>query len=106
METARALAAIILDVVYGKQISSVDDHYIKLAVDSMISFSDSRVPGRYWLDFMPLLKYIPAWVPGAAAAKYGARVYPQTQEMLNKPFDTIKQQVQEMVSRLRILIAI
>ena len=88
-----------MDIVYGRQIDSMNDEYIRLAIDSMESFSASRVPGRFWLDFMPFLKYVPAWVPGAAAAKHGAWMYSQTQEMINTPFDTVKQQLQEMVSQ-------
>lgn len=92
------LAAVILDIVYGLRIERMDDEYIKLAVESMDVFSESRVTGRYWVDFIPFLRHIPPWVPGAAAVKFGAKWRPEVEEMVNKPFDSIKQQVQEMVS--------
>ncbi|KAI0092433.1 CyP450 monooxygenase [Irpex rosettiformis] len=87
------LATIILDIVYGLQIESMDDEYIRMAIESMDAFSESRVSGRYWIDFMPFLRHIPSWVPGAAAVKLGARWHPVVEEMINKPFDAIKQQL-------------
>ena len=96
----RTLATIILDIVYGLQVESMDDEYIKLVVQSMDAFSESRVTGRYWVDFMPFLKYIPPWVPGAVAVKYGAQWLPKVREMVNRPFDSIKQQLNEKVCGL------
>ncbi|KAI0092432.1 CyP450 monooxygenase [Irpex rosettiformis] len=89
------LATIILDIVYGLRIEGMDDEYMKLAIDSMNAFSESRVTGRYWVDFMPFLKHIPPWVPGAAAVKYGAQWHPVVQDMINRPFDAIKKQSDE-----------
>ena len=92
------LATIILDIVYGLQIESMDDNYVKLVIESVTAFSESRVPNRYWVEYMPFLRHIPPWVPGAAAAKAGAWLYPKTEEMINSPFDAIKRQLCEMVS--------
>ena len=96
----RTLATIILDIVYGLKVVSMDDEYIKLAVQSMNVFSESRVTGRYWVEFMPFLKYIPPWVPGAAAAKYGAQWLPEVREMVDRPFNLIKQQLNDKVCDL------
>ena len=97
----RTLATIILDIVYGVHIESLEDEYLKLAVETFGAFSDSRAaPFLYWVEYMPFLRHVPAWVPGASAVKFGARWYPRIQEMINKPFDTIKQQLHETVSRM------
>lgn len=44
----------------------------------------------FWVDFMPFIQYVPAWVPGAAAAKIGARSRPIVQRMRDMPFDNVK----------------
>lgn len=36
------------------------------------------------------IKYLPAWLPGADAVKYGARFRPVTEEMLDRPFREIQ----------------
>ena len=30
---------------------------------------DAFVPGRYWVEFFPFLRFVPAWVPGAGFQK-------------------------------------
>ena len=87
-----------MDIVYGFQIESMDDEYLKLAIESMDAFAASRIAGKYWVDFMPFLKYVPSWVPGAAAVKYGARWRPVVDEMMSRPFEEIKQKLDETVS--------
>lgn len=79
-----------MDVVYAHKISSIDDEYINVASAAAEIVHVSRTPGKFWVDFVPLLKYIPAWVPGAAAKKFGARSLPVVQKMVNQPFDMVK----------------
>ena len=72
------------------QIESMDDEYIKIVVKSLKLGSEGQTTGKYWVDFMPFLKYVPAWVPGTASVRLGARCHPLVQEVINKAYDTVK----------------
>ncbi|KAI0770762.1 putative CyP450 monooxygenase [Irpex lacteus] len=87
------LATIILDIVYGVQVKSMEDEYLQLVTESMEVFTSSQIAGKYWVNFVPILKHVPAWVPGAEAVKFGAKWRSVVQSMVNKPFDEIKQQL-------------
>lgn len=89
-----------MQIIYGVKIQSMNDEYLRLPVESMDAFSASRMAGKYWVDYMPFLKHVPSWVPGALAVKYGARWRPVVEEMMNKPFEAIKKQLKETVSHI------
>lgn len=61
------LASIIIGPMYGLEISSMADEYVSLANTAVEGIAAARVPGLYWVEFLPVLKHVPAWVPGAAA---------------------------------------
>ena len=79
-----------MDIVYGIPIRSMDDEYIKVVVEAMEVLGESKHPARYWVNYMPFLRFVPAWVPGAASAKLGVRSRPNIDVMVNRPFDTIR----------------
>lgn len=89
-----------MDIVYGVQIASMEDKYVQLATESLHVFASSQLEGKYWVNYMPILKYVPAWVPGAEAAKFAARWRPAVEEMVNRPFNEVKRQLQTTVSTL------
>jgi hypothetical protein len=86
---ARTLASLIVDIVYGFRIESMNDDYIKAAVESIDVFSESHLSGRFWIDVMPWLRYIPSWIPGTDAVRYGTYWRPRIAKTINTPFDAI-----------------
>ncbi|KAI0092431.1 CyP450 monooxygenase [Irpex rosettiformis] len=102
------VAGIIANTVYGIEIKDMNHEYIRLVTQSREVMDTIKQPGNFWLDYMPLLRHIPTWVPGAVGVKYAARVRPTVEAMLNKPFDTIKDEVDpkdsialDMINRLK-----
>ncbi|PFH48807.1 hypothetical protein AMATHDRAFT_49202 [Amanita thiersii Skay4041] len=61
--------AIVLDICYGLTIESSDDPYVKKVEESMDGFSQAVVFGNFLVDYFPVLKYIPSWMPGAGFKK-------------------------------------
>ncbi len=98
--SSRLLAAIILDIVYGIEINDMKDEYVKTLVEALEILGESKKPGKYWVDFIPLLQYVPAWVPGAASAKFAAHSRPVVEKMLHKPFDDVKKGGSEKVCQM------
>ncbi len=71
----------------------MSDDYIKIAHKSVEGLNLARRPGAFWVDYFPLLRHIPAWVPGASGKQLGRFYKPLVEEMKNRPFNTVKNDV-------------
>ncbi|OCH93084.1 CyP450 monooxygenase [Obba rivulosa] len=60
-----AMGAIILATIYGIDIQDKNDKYIEIAEKAMEGASEGFVPGSFLVDYIPMLRYVPAWFPGA-----------------------------------------
>ncbi|OCH93087.1 CyP450 monooxygenase [Obba rivulosa] len=67
-----ATGSLTVSVVYGNEIADKDDEYVALAEHCLQGFSEAANPGAFWVDFFPLLKYVPAWMPGAGFQRKAA----------------------------------
>ncbi|KAJ7152095.1 cytochrome P450 [Mycena filopes] len=56
---------IIMMAAYGIEVLPANDPYVKLAHEAGTSISNAGVPGKYLVDSLPILKYVPSWLPGA-----------------------------------------
>ncbi|KAJ7776053.1 cytochrome P450 [Mycena maculata] len=64
-------------VAYGIDVLPENDPYISLAEEAMRTTAEAAIPGRFLVDFLPVLRHIPDWVPGAGfklKAKAGKKV--------------------------------
>ena len=52
-------------------------------------------PGRYWVEYFPVLQHIPRWFPGTGFRKVAEKFRPYVENMTFKPFDDV---IQAMVS--------
>ena len=59
----------------------------------MSGISHAQVPGNFWVEFLPFLRYIPSWVPGAGFKKFIEKHTKLTKQMLDIPFDTVKREM-------------
>ncbi|KAJ2934714.1 hypothetical protein H1R20_g2365, partial [Candolleomyces eurysporus] len=62
----RLAAEVIMSIAYGIQLQEENDPYVKLAEAATQGAIIAGVPGRFLVDAIPLLKYVPAWFPGAS----------------------------------------
>ena len=76
-------------------ITSINDEYVRLAQEAVLGVSISVLPGTFWAEYFPLLRYLPAWFPGSSFKRIMDHYRPITQEMRSKPFDKIRE---DMVS--------
>ncbi|KAI0082355.1 CyP450 monooxygenase [Panus rudis PR-1116 ss-1] len=84
------LTATILEIVYGLDLSTVNDGYVETLQRAMKGLSAITVPGAYWVEFMPLLKYIPAWIPCFGRSKRVAlKILKDVESMRRKPIQRI-----------------
>jgi hypothetical protein len=87
----RSAAAIILNITYGYTVAERDDPYVALADAAMQTFSKAGVFGTYLVDYIPVLKYLPSWMPGASFKRQAREWSCLSREMLDGPFLTVKQ---------------
>ncbi|KAI0367639.1 O-methylsterigmatocystin oxidoreductase [Pilatotrama ljubarskyi] len=55
----------IMDIVYGVTVAETNDRLVTTAERASEIFSEVIVPGRYLVELLPCLNYLPAWFPGA-----------------------------------------
>ncbi|CCM05472.1 uncharacterized protein FIBRA_07693 [Fibroporia radiculosa] len=86
----RSVGAVALRLSYGFQHEDGIDHYINLADELAQITREALEPGRWLVDSLPWLRYVPSWFPGAHFKKwaYWARV--RCDEFTNAPFEAAK----------------
>ncbi|KAF8183898.1 cytochrome P450 [Mycena galopus ATCC 62051] len=87
--------AIVLSVCYGHHVAEQGDDYVKLADQAMAGVGLSANFGTFLVDYIPLLKYVPAWFPGAQFKRDGLRWRKLGFEMWNRPFEMVKSRLAE-----------
>ncbi|KAF7977803.1 hypothetical protein HWV62_2717 [Athelia sp. TMB] len=80
----------ILDVAYGIRTLPEDDPYIQTAEEAVAAIADAAIPGRYMVDNLPWLRYVPAWVPGASFQTIAQKANKVIQASFTVPFEELK----------------
>ena len=82
-----------MKITYGIDIQESDDPYILLADESLRGADETAIPGAFWVDFLPILKYVPSWFPGAGFQKKAAHWREVNSSVIEKPFLYVKEQL-------------
>ncbi|KAK7047327.1 hypothetical protein VNI00_006558 [Paramarasmius palmivorus] len=84
--------SLILSATYGLTINSAEigDPVIAMAEKALDGFVAAAVHGTFWVDYLPILKYIPSWLPGASFKRKAEEWNKVTENMLNGPYDKVK----------------
>ncbi|KAI9443617.1 cytochrome P450 [Lactarius indigo] len=80
---------IIMGIAYGIDIAPRDDPYIFLAERALQAVESASITG-WTFDMLPFYMYLPWWFPGASFKKEAARLAPHIDEMLDKPYQAVK----------------
>ncbi|KAJ7183283.1 cytochrome P450 [Mycena filopes] len=91
----RTTAAIVLEICYGIHVAEDGDEYVALADRALAGISSSGNFGTFWVDYFPMLKYIPAWIPGAKFKRDGLKWRRFSSRLFNYAFDSVKQKLEE-----------
>ncbi|EMD37269.1 hypothetical protein CERSUDRAFT_135729 [Gelatoporia subvermispora B] len=79
----------ILSVVYGIQVAEEDDNYIATVEHALEGAEQGFRPGAFLVDFIPALKYVPEWVPGAEFQRKAAGWKKDAEAMKDVPWQNI-----------------
>ena len=78
---------------YGIAVQESDDPYISIAEEALNGISQAGIPGTFLVDFLPILKYVPSWFPGAGFQKKAAHWREVINTMAEKPFRHVQEQL-------------
>lgn len=94
----RIFSAIILKITFDMDVSDMDHEYMQIAVEAIKGQSEAQMPGKFWVDFFPTLKYMPRWIPGAHFKQFLHHYNALTEKMLNLPFDATQRDIVRVLS--------
>ncbi|KAI0633841.1 cytochrome P450 [Trametes polyzona] len=58
-------ASMVMSIAYGIEVRGPDDELSRLAGEALSLFNEISVPGKYMVETLPWLRFIPSWFPGA-----------------------------------------
>ncbi|KAJ6570091.1 cytochrome P450 [Mycena vulgaris] len=93
------MGAIIMSIAYGLDVKPSDDPYLNAAHAAIRAISAAGIHGRFLVDNLPALKYIPNWFPGAEFKRKAAEWNGMVKKMMDIPFTDAKRAWVEGVAR-------
>ncbi|GJE84150.1 cytochrome P450 [Phanerochaete sordida] len=87
--------ASILSISYGIDVDPEHDHYVEVADEAIHALAVTGNAGSYLVDYLPILKYVPSWFPGAKFKRDAAVWREKTGLMISEPFEYAKRQMEE-----------
>ena len=77
-------------ITYGLELSATNDKYFMMAQRLVEIGEDITVPGRYPVEAIPLLRFLPAWFPGAHFKRFAARARRDITSIKDQLFESAK----------------
>ncbi|EKM77725.1 hypothetical protein AGABI1DRAFT_61296 [Agaricus bisporus var. burnettii JB137-S8] len=84
----------IMEIMYGLEITS-GDPYVDNAKKALDGFNEVAVPGKFWVDMFPVMKYIPSWFPGAGWKRLAHYWRDINRDVRLKPYNFVKDQMEQ-----------
>ncbi|PIL26282.1 hypothetical protein GSI_12038 [Ganoderma sinense ZZ0214-1] len=69
----RYVAGTLLEITYGQRLTSMNDLIVQLAERAVIATNESGSPGSMVVDFFPILKHLPTWLPIAGFKRHALK---------------------------------
>lgn len=79
-----------MKVIYGHEIVNRQNEYVAAAEVALTGFAGVTQFGNYYVEFLPFLKYVPSWFPGAQFKRDAARWRSCSDALWINPFKAAK----------------
>ncbi|KAG1761924.1 cytochrome P450 [Suillus occidentalis] len=89
----RTAAAIVMRISYGHEVSDKGDIYVTLADEAMQGLGTAGIFGTFLVDYLPFLKYVPAFMPGANFKRQALIWRKKTRAMIDQPFQAVRERM-------------
>ncbi|TFY60467.1 hypothetical protein EVJ58_g5135 [Rhodofomes roseus] len=86
----RYTSCLVLEAIYGHVVMSDEDEYLTYADDALRTATEVATPGVAIVDFLPWLRYLPTWFPGAGFKIMAAQAKPNVQLAHTKPYEQVE----------------
>ncbi|QRV86908.1 cytochrome P450 family protein [Ceratobasidium sp. AG-Ba] len=96
----------VLSTVYGYEVTSADDPLVKIVETAMAHISEASIPGNFYVNTIPWLRFFPSWFPGTEWKQKTKEWSAELHEMINAPFNWTKEQIAQGVARPSMLNAL
>ncbi|KAF8880397.1 cytochrome P450 [Infundibulicybe gibba] len=87
--------AIITAIVYGYNISSMDDKFVLIAEEATSLGARAMPPSVWFVNTFPMLRHIPPWFPGAKFHQVAGKVRKLVYQMQNMGFDFVRDNMRD-----------
>ncbi|KZV92238.1 cytochrome P450 [Exidia glandulosa HHB12029] len=95
----RSAAANVVQTSYGIDVALEDDPYVEMANEAIESLSPALFPGTFAIDWIPALKHLPSWFPGAKFKRDAAEWSKYPNGLVNIPFDRVLREIEAGTAR-------
>ncbi|CAE6475243.1 unnamed protein product [Rhizoctonia solani] len=92
-ELRRTVAAEILASVYGYTVKDTQDSLVQDSATLVENFTIAAIPTNFLVNFIPWLKYVPEWFPGAQWKRKIMEWKQLKDRVINGPYDWAKSQI-------------
>ncbi|KAJ8519711.1 hypothetical protein ONZ45_g3360 [Pleurotus djamor] len=82
----------VIEIAYGFSSPSIKEEMIALADEAFRASVKAGITGTFLVDYLPILRYVPSWVPGAGFQSYAKFASVKVREMVHIPFTRVKGQ--------------
>ncbi|KAI0701989.1 cytochrome P450 [Cytidiella melzeri] len=91
----QSTGALILRLTFGYNVveDQKEDPLVKIVEKAMQGFARASEPGAFLVDTIPLLKYVPSWVPGAGFQREAERMHRDLEELYDVPYGFVKREM-------------
>ncbi|THH13243.1 hypothetical protein EW146_g6950 [Bondarzewia mesenterica] len=86
-------AALVMKISYGHDVAEEGDVFVTLAERAISNIMQAGIFGAYLVDYIPMLKHVPHWFPGAGFKRQGREWMKDSRAMLDKPYELVKEQM-------------
>ncbi|KAJ7116496.1 cytochrome P450 [Mycena epipterygia] len=93
------ISATVISIAYGLDVQPSNDPYVNAARAALRAMSLAAVPGKFLVDIIPPLKFVPSWFPGGGFRRKAAEWNQLVKNMVDLPFMDAKRTVKEGVAR-------
>ena len=78
---------------YGYQVQDGEDPFVNLIERANRNFNAATVPGAFPVDFFPILKRLPEWLPGSGFLQTARLWAKDAAAMVDVPYNFTKQEM-------------
>ncbi|KAJ3754463.1 cytochrome P450 [Lentinula raphanica] len=82
-----------MDIAYGMKPQEKDDPFIACSERAVAGVVRAFVPGAFLVDMIPILKYVPEWVPGANFQRLARQWKKETDDTFDLPWAAAKERI-------------